>query len=592
MILPEETGVYEFVVKTRNGVTLWVNDHDRGEESGGKTIDGWVAPNNDVREETGSIYLIGGRPYPIRLDFFTHKEKAASVELLWKTPHGVLETIPERNLAPEWAHESLLVDVPFPADDRSVGYERGTMVSKAWLEAVTAGAAMASDYVVEHLDELAKLKRDQPEPERQKNIHDFAEKFVARAFRRPLSEEEKERFVRKHFKENASPDQAVKRLVLQTLSSARFLYPEVGGPEKPDQWTIASRLALLLWDSVPNERLLDRVNKGELNDPGKFDQVVNEAVWNWRTRIKMRGFYHQWLEMERADELVKDKGAFPEFDPAIAADLRTSLYAFLDEATWGKEKAGYRELLLSSAYPMNERLGKVYGADVKGGFQPVTLDGGKARRTHHPPLRALLPRLSQQHFADPPRRLPDAPHHRHAPEIAAHGERVQGQQIRPEPDDARKSHLDDQVAGLHGLPRHDQSARLQPRALRRDRSLAREGSGQAGRRQGRFQNRGWTVPRPGRSPRRRRIRRQHSLGPSHLHREPFPPPRQTARPRLRRRRDGEPAQGFRAGRLPNSQFDQTNRPDDGPTRQRSGRTVCRQVKNLPLSPSLPYSLSP
>jgi hypothetical protein len=236
---------------------------------------------------------------------------------------------------------------------------------------------MASDYVVEHLDELAKLKRDQPEPERRRNIDDFAEKFVARAFRRPLSDEEKERFVRKHFKENVSPDQAVKRLVLQTLSSARFLYPEVGGPEKADQWTIASRLALLLWDSVPNERLLDRLNKGEFNDPGKFDKVVNEAVWNWRTRIKMRGFYHHWLEMERADELVKDKGAFPEFDPAVAADLRTSLFAFLDEATWGKEKAGYRELLLSSAYPMNERLGKIYGTEVKGGFQPVILDGGK-----------------------------------------------------------------------------------------------------------------------------------------------------------------------------------------------------------------------
>jgi peptidyl-prolyl cis-trans isomerase C len=41
---------------------------------------------------------------------------------------------------------------------------------------------------------------------------------------------------------------------------------------------------------------------------------------------------------------VKDKGAFPGFDPAVAADLRTSLYAFLDEATWGK-KAGYREIL-------------------------------------------------------------------------------------------------------------------------------------------------------------------------------------------------------------------------------------------------------
>ncbi len=377
MILPEETGVYEFVVKTRNGVTLWVNDHDRGEESGKKTIDGWVAPHNDVREETGSVFLVGGRPYPIRLDFFTYKEKAASVELLWKTPHGVLETIPERSLAPEWAHESLILDVPFPADDRSVGYERGTMVSKAWLEAITAGAALAAEYVVEHFDELAKFKRDEPEEERRKKTDEFAEKFVARAFRRPLSDEEKERYVRVHFKETQSTDQAIKRLVLQTLSSPRFLYPETGGPAKPDPWMVASRLSLLLWDSLPNERLLDRLNKGEFNDPGKFDQIVNEAVWNWRTRAKMRGFYQHWLEMERADELVKDKGAFPEFDPALAADLRTSLYAFLDEATWGKEKAGYRELLLSNAYPMNERLGKVYGADVKGGFQPVTLDGGK-----------------------------------------------------------------------------------------------------------------------------------------------------------------------------------------------------------------------
>jgi len=376
MVLPEETGVYEFVVRTRNGVTLWVNDHDRGEESGKKTIDGWVAPNNDVREESGSVFLIGGRPYPIRLDFFTYKEKAALVELLWKPPHGVLETIPERNLAPEWAHESLLVDVPFPADDRSVGYERGTMVSKAWLEAVTAGAAMASDYVVGHLDELAKLKRDEPAPERTQKIEAFAEAFVARAFRRPLSDEEKERFVRVHFREAGNPEQAVKRLVLQTLSSPRFLYPGVGGPAKPDSWTVASRLALFLWDSVPNDRLLERIRKGELDKPEKFDEIVNEAVWNWRTRAKMRGFFHDWLEMERADELVKDKATFPGFDPAVAADLRTSLYAFLDEATWGK-KAGYRELLLATEYPLNERLGKVYGADVKGGFQPVALDGGK-----------------------------------------------------------------------------------------------------------------------------------------------------------------------------------------------------------------------
>jgi len=387
-ILPEETGVYEFVIKTRNGVTLWVNEHQHGEEAGKKVIDGWVAPNNEEREETGSIFLVGGRPYPLRLDFFTWKEKAASIELKWKTPHGVLEIIPRRSLTPEWSHESLLVDVPFPADDRSVGYERGTMVSKAWLDAVTAGAVIASDYVVEHLDELAKTKADQPE--RRQKIEDFASSFVARAFRRPLGDEDKSRIVRAHFKEGLTPEQSIKRLVLETLSSPRFLYPDLGSPGKPDRWTLASRLALFLWDSVPNERLLDLAKKGELDKPEKLDGITNEVVWNWRTRAKMHGFYHHWLEMERADELVKDEATYADFDPAVAADLRTSLYLFLDEATWGK-KGGYRELLLSTEVPLNERLGKVYGAGVKGDFQPVALDGGKrAGIITHPFLLSSL----------------------------------------------------------------------------------------------------------------------------------------------------------------------------------------------------------
>lgn len=370
-ILPPETGVYEFVIRTRNGATLWVNENNHGEESRGKLIDAWVAPDNTVRDETGSLFLIGGRPYPLRLEFFTYKEKSASIELLWKTPHGVLETIPKRNLAPIWNQETFLVDTPFPADDRSVGYERGTAVSKAWFDAATAGAIDAAGYVVEHLDELAKTKPDKPE--RNQKIREFAGHFVERAFRRPLQEGEKKQFIEMHFAGNATPEQAIKRIVLLTLASPQFLYPGLTRTTKPDKWDLASQISLTLWDSIPNQRLFDLVQKGELDKPEKLDGLVNEMVWNWRTRAKMRGFFHHWLELERADELTKDKDVYPGFDAAVIADLRTSLNLFLENAVWGKD-AGYQQLMLADYLYLNERLGKFYGCDVKGDFQQVKLD--------------------------------------------------------------------------------------------------------------------------------------------------------------------------------------------------------------------------
>ena len=53
-----------------------------------------------MREEKKSIFLLGGRAYPLVLEFFKFKDKTASIELQWKPPHGVLETIPQRQLSP------------------------------------------------------------------------------------------------------------------------------------------------------------------------------------------------------------------------------------------------------------------------------------------------------------------------------------------------------------------------------------------------------------------------------------------------------------------------------------------------------------
>ncbi|MCP5539707.1 MAG: DUF1592 domain-containing protein [Akkermansiaceae bacterium] len=387
-LLAQETGAYEFVLRTRNGAMLWVNN--RGDEER-VLIDAYVAANNEWREHRATLFLSGGRAYPLKLDYFKYLEKGGGVELWWKPPHGVLEPIPKRCLSPERVPESLLVTTPFPADDRSTGYERGIAVSKAWHEAVTAASMEAADYVVEHIDELAGTKKDAPD--RAKKIGDFGVRFVETAFRRPLTGEERARCVDKQFKEAGSLEKAVKRLVLLTLNSPRFLFPEMTDTGAPSPgFGTASRLALALWDSIPDRNLLDAARKGELKDPKRVESQARRMLNDPRAREKLRGFFYRWLELERADDLSKDEKTFPGFDAATLADLRTSLWLFLDDAVWS-EKSDYRHLLLADSLFLNERLGTFYGKQVPpdAGFQRISFDPNqRAGLITHPFLLSTL----------------------------------------------------------------------------------------------------------------------------------------------------------------------------------------------------------
>lgn len=367
-----ETGVYEFAIKTRNGASLWINELDRDKKP---VIDGWVAPNNEVREQKGSLFLLGGRAYPLRLEFFKYKEKAALIELLWKPPYGVWETLPARMTRVDRAAQSSIVSTPFPADDRGVGYERGTDVSKAWFDAVTQAAIETADDIVDHLDQLAGTKPDAPD--RAKKIGEFGVEFTSRAFRRPLSEEDRKRIVDARFDESKSLEQAVKRLVLLVLTSPEFLYPSLSEQPKPDSWDLAARLSLMLWDSIPDQRLRNLANEGKLTEINPIRGEARRMLQDPRARAKMRGFFRHWLELERADELAKDTATFPEFNDALLADLRTSLWLFLDDAVWG-EGSNYQQLLTADYLYLNSRLAGVYGPDnakIEGdGFQRVALD--------------------------------------------------------------------------------------------------------------------------------------------------------------------------------------------------------------------------
>lgn len=366
-IIAPDSGSYEFIVETQNGVKLYVNDTQT------PLIDGAVRSGNDVALSQ-SITLLGGRIYPIRLEFFKSKEakeKKAKIALKWRAPNREPETIPARYLTPLGLPSLFVSTVPFPPDDRSMGYERGTAVSEAWEQAVTDAALEVSSYVYTKVNELAGTKSDAKD--RTDKLRAFALKFAERAFRRPLSDEQKKLYLDRPFAETPDPELAVKRCVLLVLMSPRFLYHEVDHG-RPDQYDVAARLSFGLWDSIPDAALLSAAAAGKLGTPEQVRQQATRMIDDPRTRAKLHDFFTQWLRVDHFAELSKDTKRFPDFDDRIVDDLHTALDLFVDEVVWS-ETSDFRDLLLSDTLYLNGRLGKFYGgllpADAP--FQKVKL---------------------------------------------------------------------------------------------------------------------------------------------------------------------------------------------------------------------------
>ena len=379
-VFAEETGDHEFIVTSENGVRLWVNNMDL------KLIEGWVS-SGELRELNGTIRLIGGRAYPLRLDFFKYKSRSASVKLEWHPPHRARQVIPARSLSPASTRSTFVMRQPFPPDDSSAGYERGSAVSKQWDEAATFAAIEAANWVAEHLDPLAGTSAT--DKDRLAKTRAFSHQFAKRAFRRPLDAEQQRFFIDSRFAGRKPLTDSVKEVVLLTLKSPRFLYPDLG---QADDYSVATRLALGLWDSMPDDELLHAATAGRLNTPDEVRQQALRMLHDPRSRAKLRDTFHHWLGIDHAEEIVKDTEQYPNYDKSLEADLRTSLNIFLDNIVWRTAGADFRKLLNSRHLPFNERLARFYGAQrVKhhGEFGPSFFDHERAGLLTHPYLLAL-----------------------------------------------------------------------------------------------------------------------------------------------------------------------------------------------------------
>ncbi len=399
-VLAPATGEYEFVVRTEHALRLWVNDLKQ------PLIDAWVKSGKET-EYKANLHLLGGRVYGLRLEFSKAKQGVndskkqkeappslpASIALLWKPPHSVLEPISAGRLSPNGAPEMFVCATAFPPDDRSYGWERGTTVSKEWDQATTSAAIEVAGYVVGRLNEFANTRND--DKDRPQKLRKFCRTFVERAFRRPLTATEAAILIDKQFPPTVDPELAAKRCLVLALKSPRFLYREVDG--KGDAYDVAARLSFGLWDSIPDQELWNAAASGSLTTREQVAKHTERMLGDLRSRSKLHEFLLKWLKADAAIDLAKDPQKFPDFDAAAIADLKASLELFLDDVLWSPE-SDFRQLLLADEVYLNERLAKFYSMELPSGadFTKVKLDSGtRSGVLTHPYLMATFAHSSE-----------------------------------------------------------------------------------------------------------------------------------------------------------------------------------------------------
>ncbi|MCA9060244.1 MAG: DUF1592 domain-containing protein, partial [Planctomycetaceae bacterium] len=181
--------------------------------------------------------------------------------------------------------------------------------------------------------------------------------FAARAFRRPLSQEETDS-IRSTYTALRSTDgmthaDAMNELVVSILMSPHFCLRTdliATGPEAQALTDIelASRLSYLLWASQPDQELIDLAVAGKLRQPDTLIEQTRRMLRDPRVAGFATEFTGQWLDFRRFEEHNSvDRGRFPEFTD----ELRSAMF---------QEPVQFVTDLLQHDRPVNEFLDARY----------------------------------------------------------------------------------------------------------------------------------------------------------------------------------------------------------------------------------------
>jgi hypothetical protein len=220
-------------------------------------------------------------------------------------------------------------------------------------------------------------------PSPQQDAERLLRRFIQNAYRRHVEENEVQRFLglfKREFELGSGFARSMLTAYTGVLVSPGYVFVEEQ-PGKLDDWALATRLSLFLWNTTPDAALRARAGRGELHKPDVLRKETQRLLDDPRSRRFVDAFTDYWLDLRKIDDTSPSATIYNDYEldePLKTAALEETQLFFAELL---RADLPARNIVASNFTYLNERLATHYGIPgVKGAtMRRVALPSGSER---------------------------------------------------------------------------------------------------------------------------------------------------------------------------------------------------------------------
>ncbi len=206
-------------------------------------------------------------------------------------------------------------------------------------------------------------------PDARVDAEKLIRQFLPKAFRRPVPEDLQKSYVDRALSaiDAGAPFHKAMRGTLKAILCSPHVIFVDERPGKLDEYALASRLALFLWNGPPDETLLAHAAKQDLSTPKVLHAEVERLLKHPKAARFERSFTAQWLDLNKISATAPDAKLYPEFDRVLQDSALAETEHFFHEIL--TQNQSLLEFVHSDWTFLNERLAKHYNLPDLTGFE-------------------------------------------------------------------------------------------------------------------------------------------------------------------------------------------------------------------------------